>query len=120
MIYGGKGNDKLTGGKGKDVFVFNTNPNSKTNKDKILDWNYKDDTIHLENKYFKALKKTGWLKKDQFVLGSKAKDKNDFVGYNKTTGDLWYDSNGSKAGGQVMFANIGKNKKIAYNDFFVI
>ncbi|MCG7394872.1 hypothetical protein MHY87_18385 [Microvirga sp. ACRRW] len=119
-INGGAGNDQLWGGAGRDTFVFNTTPNSRTNKDTIKDWNYRDDTIHLENKIFKKLTKTGTLKKDYFVLGSAAKDGNDFIGYNKKTGDLWYDSNGSKAGGQVVFANIGKNKAIFHTDFVVI
>jgi len=120
QLWGGAGNDKLYGGKGKDVFVFDTAPSSKSNKDKIMDWNYRNDTIKLENAVFKALKKTGGLNKAYFRLGSKALDKNDFVGYNKTTGDLWYDSNGSKAGGHVVFANIGKHKTIFHTDFVVI
>jgi len=120
VLNGGKGNDKLYGGSGKDTFVFNTKPSSKSNKDKILDWNKTNDTIQLENAVFKKLTKTGTLKKAYFTLGSKAKDSNDYVGYDKKTGDVWYDSNGSKAGGHVVFANIGKHKAIAYNDFVVI
>lgn len=120
VLYGGAGNDVLTGGAGKDIFVFDKAPNRSTNKDRIMDWSAKDDTIRLENAVFKALKKTGKLSKSFFTIGSKANDANDFVGYDKKTGDLWYDSNGSKAGGQVVFANIGKNKAIAYNDFVVV
>ncbi|MCG7392388.1 M10 family metallopeptidase C-terminal domain-containing protein [Microvirga sp. ACRRW] len=119
-LEGGGGNDQLWGGKGKDAFVFNTTPNAKKDKDLIKDWNYKDDTIRLENSIFKALKKTGTLNKAYFVTGSKAIDKNDFVGYNKTTGDLWYDSNGSGKGGQVVFGNIGKNKAFFHTDLVVI
>ncbi|MCG7392285.1 cadherin domain-containing protein [Microvirga sp. ACRRW] len=118
-VNGGGGNDVLYGGSGKDAFVFNTKPSARTNKDLIKDWNPKDDVIHLENQVFTALK-AGKLAKGSFVLGAKAKDKNDFVGYDKTTGDLWYDANGSGKGGQVVFANIGRNKKIAHDDFFAI
>jgi Ca2+-binding RTX toxin-like protein len=119
-LKGGKGNDVLYGGAGSDKFVFNTAPSKTTNKDLIKDWSAKYDTIQLENAVFKALKKTGTLSKSYFVLGSKAKDGNDYVGYNKTTGDLWYDPNGSKVGGQVAYANIGKSKAVDYKDFVVI
>lgn len=118
-IHGGAGNDKLYGGSGRDAFMFDTAPSSKSNKDLIKDWSYKDDTVYLENAIFKSLKKTGVLSKSSFVLGSAAKDKNDYVGYNSKTGDLWYDTNGSKSGGQVSFANIGKKQKIYHNDFFI-
>jgi len=119
-LQGGAGNDVLSGGTGKDIFVFNTALNARTNKDRFLDWNYRDDTIQLENAVFKKLTKTGVLNKAYFTIGSAAKDSNDYIIYNKTTGDLFYDANGNVAGGQVAFANIGKGKTIAYNDFVVI
>ncbi|WP_445500749.1 Calx-beta domain-containing protein [Microvirga sp. G4-2] len=131
-LYGGAGNDWLYGGAGidylygtkgsgsRDVFVFNTALNAKTNKDWIKDWEYQYDTIQLENAVFKSLKILGKLSSKSFKLGAAAGDADDFIGYNAKTGDLWYDANGSKAGGQVAFANIGKNQKIFYSDFIVI
>jgi Ca2+-binding RTX toxin-like protein len=119
-LAGGAGNDRLTGGKGKDMFVFDTAPAKSGNKDTITDWSAKYDTIQLENAVFKALKKTGGLSKSHFVKAAKALDGNDYIGYDATTGNLWYDHNGSKAGGQLVFANIGKHKSIAFNDFLVI
>jgi len=119
-INGGAGNDSLAGGTGYDVFLFNTALSSSTNKDKIVDFSSAYDTIRLENAIFKSLTRTGVLDKTSFVLGATAKDSNDFVGYNKNTGDLWYDSNGSKAGGFLTFANIGINKTIAHHDVIVI
>ncbi|HZH06473.1 MAG TPA: calcium-binding protein, partial [Lautropia sp.] len=120
VLYGGAGNDLLSGGAGRDVFVFNTALNARTNKDRITDWDYRLDTIRLENAVFKALKKTGVLSSKHFKLGAAAGDADDFIGYNSRTGDLWYDPNGSKAGGQVVFANIGKNKQVFHTDFVVI
>jgi len=120
VLNGGAGNDLLYGGAGKDVFVFNTALSSRSNKDKIVDFDARYDTIKLENAIFTKLTKTGLLNSGNFTLGSSAKDSNDYVGYVKTTGDLWYDSNGSASGGKVIFANIGINKMISAADFFVI
>ncbi|WP_165820090.1 calcium-binding protein [Microvirga sp. KLBC 81] len=119
-IYGGAGNDTLYGGSGKDYFVFNTALSSRTNKDSIKDWNKTDDTIYLENAVFRKLTKTGTLSSSFFKISSKALDANDYIGYNKATGDLWYDSNGNAAGGQVTFANIGAGKPISNADFVVV
>lgn len=118
-LNGGYGNDRLYGGSGNDTFVFNTALSSILNKDRIHDWSAKYDTIRLENAIFKSLKKTGTLSASSFVIASSAKDTNDYIGYNKKSGDLWYDSNGSKAGGFVVFANIGAKHTITHADFFV-
>ncbi|WP_243375597.1 calcium-binding protein [Microvirga solisilvae] len=119
-IYGGYGNDLLYGNTGRDIFVFNTALHSARNKDRVLDWVTRDDTIYLENAIFKALKKTGTLNKAYFTVGAKATDKYDFIGYNKATGDLWYDVNANRSGGQYFFANVGKNKGLTNADFVII
>ncbi|WP_414473404.1 right-handed parallel beta-helix repeat-containing protein [Microvirga sp. M2] len=120
VLNGGGGNDALFGGTGYDVFIFNTALSSISNKDRIADFNPRYDTIKLENAIFKSLKSTGTLDPASFTVGSSAKDANDYIGYNKTTGDVWYDSNGSKAGGHVTFANVGADKAVTYADFIVI
>ncbi|WP_445503627.1 right-handed parallel beta-helix repeat-containing protein [Microvirga sp. G4-2] len=119
-LYGGAGNDLLYGGAGNDIFVFNTALNSSLNKDSILDFDARYDTIRLENAVFKSLKYTGTLSSSHFIIGSGAKDSNDFIGYNKTTGDVWYDYNGSAAGGRTVFANIGANETVTNADFYII
>jgi Ca2+-binding RTX toxin-like protein len=124
-IGGGLGKDILTGGKGKDAFIFNTKA-SKTNVDKISDFNVNDDSIHLDNKYFTKLGKKGSekspakLNKDFFTIGSKAKDKNDYVVYDNKKGVLYYDADGSGKSKQVEIATLSKKLKMTEKDFFVI
>jgi len=124
-IAGGLGKDVLTGGKGQDAFVFNTKA-SKANVDKITDFNVKDDSIHLDNKYFAKLgskgseKSPAKLNKDFFTIGSKAKDKDDYLVYDNKKGVLYYDADGSGKGKAVEVATLSKNLKMTAADFFVI
>lgn len=124
-LWGGLGKDTLAGGIGKDIFVFNTKPNKKTNLDKITDFNVKDDTIWLENAVFMKLGRKGSetspakLNKKFFSIDS-AKDRDDYIVYNKKTGVVSYDLDGSGAKKAVEIATLKKNLKLTYNDFLVI
>ena len=124
-IYGGLGNDVLTGGKGKDTFVFDTKPNKKTNLDKIVDFNVKDDSIWLDNKVFTKLGKgtalkPGRLNKAFFTIGPKAKDKNDYLVYDNKKGVLSYDVDGSGSKAAVEIAILKKGLKMSALDFLVV
>ncbi|MBF9194856.1 Ig-like domain-containing protein [Microvirga terrestris] len=125
-LWGGLGNDQLTGGSGKDIFVFDTKPNKKSNLDKIADFSVKDDSIWLDNKIFTKLGKAGsevkptQLKKDFFVKGSKAKEKNDYMIYDSKKGVLAYDADGSGKGKAIEIAQLSKKLAMTYKDFFVI
>ncbi|MBZ6077521.1 calcium-binding protein [Microvirga puerhi] len=124
-IHGGLGADRLSGGTGRDIFVFDTNPKTKGNTDKILDFNVKDDSIYLENKYFKigskgTLAKPAALSSKMFYVGAKAHDKDDRIIYDKKKGVLYYDDDGSGSHKAVVFATLSKNLKMTYHDFFAI
>jgi len=119
-IYGKLGNDVLTGGFGKDVFVFDTALNRSTNVDTIKDFSVKDDTIWLENAVFRKLTRTGILNKDFFTIGTAAKDKNDYIVYDNKTGALYYDADGSGSGAAIKFAQLAKNLKMTNADFLVV
>ncbi|MBZ6078783.1 hypothetical protein [Microvirga puerhi] len=134
IIKGEAGNDKLNGkagidtlygGAGKDVFVFNTALNKKTNLDKIVDFNAKDDTLWLDNAVFKKLGKgtelkPGKLNKAFFTIGDHAKDKNDYLIYDTKKGVLSYDADGSGKGKAVEITTLKKGLKMTYLDFMVI
>ncbi|QRM27781.1 M10 family metallopeptidase C-terminal domain-containing protein [Microvirga sp. VF16] len=125
-LWGGWGNDILAGDAGRDIFVFDTKPNTKANRDKIVDFKVKDDSIWLDNAVFTKLGKKGTedkpaqLSKSFFTIGSKAKDKNDYLVYDNKKGVLSYDADGSGKGKAVEIASLSKNLKMTDKDFFVI
>lgn len=118
-ILGGAGNDKLSGNSGWDTFVFNTKLSKLTNVDTITDFNVADDTIYLENAIFTKLTATGTLNSDSFRIGTKAADRSDHIIYNKATGELFYDADGSGASAAVLFAKLAKGLALTANDFIV-
>jgi Ca2+-binding RTX toxin-like protein len=79
-----------------------------------------DDTFRLENAIFKKLAKVGTLSKSFFAVAAKAKDKNDYIVYDKAKGALSYDADGSGKGAAVKFAQITKGTVLGYNDFLII
>jgi hypothetical protein len=125
-LLGRKGKDILTGGAGQDTFVFDTAPNKKrTNLDKVTDFNVADDAIWLENRIFSKLGRSGSegnpskVKAKSFAF-DKARDGNDHLVYVKKTGVLYYDSNGSAAGGAVEIAKFSNKARLTKDDFFLI
>ncbi|QRM27783.1 M10 family metallopeptidase C-terminal domain-containing protein [Microvirga sp. VF16] len=126
ILWGGAGNDTLIGNAGHDTFVFGARPNKRTNKDKIVDFKVKDDSIWLDNAVFAKLGKKGSeanptkLSKSFLAIGDKAKDKNDYIVYDKKKGVLLYDIDGSGKGKAVEIASLSKNLKLTAADFFVI
>ncbi|RDI62014.1 calcium-binding protein [Microvirga subterranea] len=121
-LFGGDGNDVLYGGAGKDAFVFDTKPNKTTNKDAIKDFKVVDDTIRLDNAVFTKVGGNGTLKASAFWTNTtgKAHDKDDRVIYDKDSGVLYYDADGSGKGAAVAFATISKNLALTNKDFYIV
>jgi Ca2+-binding RTX toxin-like protein len=120
VLNGMGGNDTLTGGAGQDRFAFSTALNATTNVDTITDFVVADDTISLENAVFTKLTTTGTLNAACFkIIGSAALDSNDYILYDKTTGALSYDADGSGAGQAVRIAVLGTNLALTSADFVV-
>jgi hypothetical protein len=124
-LSGGLGNDQLWGGDGRDVFVFETRLNKRTNVDKIVDFSAADDSMYLENAIFTKLgsgsaTRPKKITSDMFVKGTKAKDAEDRIIYDKKTGALYYDQDGTGSKAQVKIAVLTNKAALSHNDFFVI
>jgi Ca2+-binding RTX toxin-like protein len=123
-LHGGLGADKLNGGTQADIFVFDTNWKTKGNADRIVNY-AKEDSIYLEDKYFKvgpkgSITKPKKMAAKHFYAGTKAHDADDRIIYNKKEGALYYDPDGNGAKKAVLFATIENKFKIDHHEFFVI
>jgi T5SS/PEP-CTERM-associated repeat protein len=129
MLFGGSGNDLLSGDTGRDFFVFDTKlgtskTDRKVNFDIITDFNVKDDSIYLDDMVFKkigngSLSRPGTLSK-AFFSYDKANDCDDYIIYNRKTGVLSYDADGSGKGQAIEFAQLKKGLALKYSDFFIV
>ncbi|MBA1157525.1 M10 family metallopeptidase C-terminal domain-containing protein [Microvirga mediterraneensis] len=119
-LHGGTGKDVLIGGQGRDVFVFDTKPKKAVNLDHVLDFAVTDDTIHLENAEFLHLGRAGRLPSPAFWTGARAHDRSDRVIYDRETGALYYDPDGTGACSQIKFAQLSKGLKMTAGDFRII
>jgi cysteinyl-tRNA synthetase len=119
FLSGGAGIDTLYGGSGKDFFVFETKP-SRTNDDVIADYKVKDDTVVLDRSIFKNLPKGEALKGSAFWTGTDAHDANDRIIYDKATGALYYDADGTGAAAKVQFAQLSPNLSMTAKEFLIV
>lgn len=111
VFNGGEGADKIFGKGGDDTFVFDTDGAT----DKVSDFEHKADSLALSLDIFsgKGLK-DGSLRKKFFEKG-KPDDKNDFFYFKKKA--LFYDSNGSKKGGDVIkVVKLDSDAKLTHHD----
>ena len=121
VLSGMRGNDTLTGNAGQDTFVFDRAPGAD-NVDNITDFRAVDDTIQLSQSVFAALS-TGTLDASAFKITSgsgNVVDADDRILYDRNTGSLFYDADGSGAGLAVQFATLDNRVAISANDFVVV
>ena len=118
-LNGEAGNDTLAGGAGRDRFVFASALSKTANLDHVTDFAHLIDRLVLENAIFKGLH-TGNLPALAFHVGAAAGDASDRIIYNKATGVLSYDSDGTGAHAQVAFAVLTHKPTLTAADFAVI
>ena len=131
FLAGGLGNDTLTGGKGNDFFVFNTQPNNKSNVDLITDFASGKDHLQLSKAIFAGLNTVAGtgngtvLKVSEFVSSPTATHgtvTTSHLIYNSTSGVLYYDADGNGKGAAVEVAILGTSTHpaLALTDILII
>jgi serralysin len=122
VLDGKGGNDVLTGGAGRDTFLFDTKPKSLRNADRIVDFSAPHDTIRLDHKVFSHLHK-GRLKASAFHVaaeGHAAHDRSDRIIYDTSSGDLYFDPDGTGHRHAVKFAMVDAGLGLTAWDFYVV
>ncbi|WP_311270532.1 calcium-binding protein [Sphingobium sp. WCS2017Hpa-17] len=120
FLDGGAGNDTLQGGGGNDRFHFGDALNALTNVDTILDFQ-RGDVIELDDAVFRGLS-TGALGAGAFVANASgtATTADQRIVYDTDSGQLFFDADGSGAGGAVLFAVLNGHPVISAADFVVV
>ncbi len=119
-ISGGTGLDRLSGGLGNDWFYFDTAPNSASNVDTITDFVAGSDSIRLAKAVFAAAGPVGALSVNAFVAGTAATSAASRIIYDKATGNVWYDADGTGGGAAVKLAVIANKAALTAKDFGIV
>ncbi|MBJ6124377.1 calcium-binding protein [Microvirga splendida] len=120
FIVGGTGRDLLSGYGGRDSFVFDWAP-SRSNVDRITDFNARYDTIVLSTAVFKGAGGANRdMKASAFWVGTAAHDASDRIIHDRAAGALYYDPDGTGSRAAIQFAKIDANLRLTYKDFFMM
>ena len=130
-VYGtldGKGgHDTLTGGPAGDTFAFDTALNAHTNLDHITNFVHGLDKIGLSRHIFESrvgghlmpIKITA-LSFYEAAHATKAHAAGDRIIYNKTTGALYFDPDGTGPRPAIEFAVLDHHPAITFHDFLMV
>lgn len=114
----GEGINKFFGDEGNDVFGFQLSSlNTENPVSKIKDFEKGEDLITLLTDI--AALKPGGLAPQYFHKGGGAADGDDYVIYDKPSGKVFIDFDGSGAGAQIQFAKVTAGTKLQADDFMV-
>ena len=111
ILKGGAGNDNLAGGTGTDTFVYSVAANALTNKDIITDFVSGTDKLQFSVAALTKLGVVGAFSGTDVRFHSSntgvAHDANDRLIYNKTSGVLSYDADGTGATAPIAIETLG-------------
>jgi trimeric autotransporter adhesin len=116
VLIGGAGNDLLNGGAGADRFVFTSKLTADA--DRVADF-ADGDLLFLQGSVFTALGASGALDPNAFALGTAATTAAQHVIYDGSTGNLYYDADGSGVGAKVLVAALNDHPVLDAGDFWV-
>jgi len=123
-IRGGGGNDSLLGGTGNDFFVF-AEAAGAANADRLTDFASGVDELMFDNAVMAGLGANGAFVSgdDRFHAAAGAvggADAEDRMVYNTSTGQLYYDADGSGSGAAQLVATLNAGAALAATDITVI
>lgn len=118
ILSGGSGSDTLTGASNEDIFSFSS-PNEGI--DQITDFSPSNDLILVSASGFTnaGLIAGDTILRTQFIIGTSATSSTERFIYNKTTGALLFDRDGSGAATAVQFAKLSTNLALTNEDILV-
>jgi Ca2+-binding RTX toxin-like protein len=113
-LFGGHGFDSLAGGAGRDAFYFTS---AAGGRDTITDFSVRDDAIGLSRAAFGLDR--GLVAGQTIVIGDapRATLAEDTLLYNRHTGSLFYDRDGTGPAAPVEIARITGETALGYGDF---
>lgn len=119
-LKGETGHDTLIGGTGLDDFIFKSIV--KADSDVISDFSAADDTIWLDNAVLTAVGPNGALASAAFWANTSgvAHDVTDRVLYKTTTGEIFYDADGTGAQARVLIATLTGAPTLTLSDVMVL
>lgn len=120
QLIGGRGQDVLSGGAGADAFRFAALDQTG---DQITDFR-SEDVFQISARGFGGgLVGGATLSDTRFVTRANdnlAQDADDRFIFNQATDTLWYDANGSGAGGPILVADLATNVNLTAEDIFLV
>ncbi len=116
IMLGRMGKDRITGGSGKDMFVF-AKPAERP--DRITDFE-KGDRIVVLGRSFKGGLKAGTLNAKHFQMGTKALGADDRFIYNRRTGVLAFDADGTGSRKAIVFAQLEGSPNLTSQSILIV
>ncbi len=114
-VMSGNGMARMLGGEGNDIFAFNFTGGS----DRAKDFSVKDDVVGLEFGMFSVDVPVGYLDASHFRVGSAAQTPTEVVLYDKKTGALLVDPDGSGALAPFQAGILPDHLKLKANDILI-